>query len=88
MTSIEPTPEQLERLLGDITEPGEIVMINLLRYRDRAAYRAGADATPCSGREAYQRYAAVAVGTVDQVGGRILWMAAVKIPVIAPAGEP
>ena len=87
MPSIEPTPEQLQRLRDDVAEPGPVVMINLLRYREHAAYPAGVHAAPCSGREAYQRYAAGAVKTIAAVGGRILWMGAVKLPLIAPQGE-
>ena len=87
MASIEPTPEQFQRLVQDISQPGPVVMINLLRYRDRAQYALGSDATPCSGRDAYQRYAAVAVSTVEQVGGRILWMGSVKSALIAPPEE-
>jgi uncharacterized protein (DUF1330 family) len=62
-------------------------MLNLLRYRERALYPAGSGAAPCSGREAYQRYAAVALQKVASVGGRIVWMGAVAASVIAPAGE-
>jgi uncharacterized protein (DUF1330 family) len=67
-------------------------MINLLRYRERAHYSAGAGAAaagaaPCSGREAYQRYAAVALQKVASVGGRIVWMGRVAASVIAPEGE-
>ena len=87
MPSIEPEPEQLQRLLRDVAEPGPVVMINLLRYRDHAAYPAGVDATACSGREAYQRYGAVAVHTIAEVGGEILWMGAVQTALIAPQGE-
>lgn len=87
MPSIEPMPGQLERLLRDAAQPGPVVMINLLRYRERAEYPAGFDAEPCSGREAYQRYGAVALGKVVGVGGEIVWMGAVKMAVIGPDGE-
>ncbi len=87
MASIEPSPEQVQRLMQDIAEPGTIVMINLLRYRDCAQYPVGSDAAPCSGREAYQRYAAVAVSMVRQLGGKVLWMGSVKTAVIAPSDE-
>jgi uncharacterized protein (DUF1330 family) len=87
MASIEPTPEQFQQLLHDIKEPGAVVMINLLRYRDHAQYPVGSDVTPCSGRAAYQRYAAVAVSTVHQVGGKIVWMGSVKTALIAPSDE-
>jgi len=87
MPAIEPTPAQIERMRQDAGRPDKIVMINLLRYRERAEYPAGFAAEPCSGREAYQRYAAVAVGKVAAAGGKIVWMAQAKQAVIAPEGE-
>jgi uncharacterized protein (DUF1330 family) len=87
MPSVEPSPAQMQRLLQDATRPDPIVMINLLRYREQAAYPADFAAKPCSGREAYQRYAAVAANKVAEKGGRILWTGAVKTAVIAPEGE-
>jgi hypothetical protein len=53
MPWIDPSPEQVQRLLADANDESPIVMINLLRYRDRAEYPQGSDAPPCSGREAY-----------------------------------
>jgi uncharacterized protein (DUF1330 family) len=87
MPSVEPTPAQMQRLLQDSARPGQVVMINLLRYRERADYPPDFEARPCSGREAYQRYGAVATVKVAEAGGRILWMGAVKTAVIAPEGE-
>ncbi|MSU35988.1 MAG: DUF1330 domain-containing protein [Pedosphaera sp.] len=87
MASIEPTAEQFQQLVQDIAEPGALVMINLLRYRDCAQYPVGSEATPCTGREAYQRYAAVAVTKVEEVGGKVLWMGSVKTALIAPPDE-
>ena len=48
-------------------------VINLLSYRERAAYPSGFDAELCSGREAYQRYATVALQQIAAVGGRPVW---------------
>lgn len=62
-------------------------MINLLRYAEQAGYPSDFDASPCSGREAYQRYGAVAQQTIASVGGRILWLGQVQALVIAPEGE-
>ena len=87
MPSVEPTAAQLHRFMQDVSNPGPIVMINLLRYREQANYPPGFDATPCSGREAYRRYSAVALGKVAEVGGKLEWMGAVKAAVIAPEGE-
>ena len=86
MSAINPSPAQLETLLKADPSP-PLVMINLLRYRAQAAYPKGAEAEPCSGREAYARYGAVAARTVAQVGGEILWMARAEQVVIGPEDE-
>jgi uncharacterized protein (DUF1330 family) len=84
---IEPSPERFQRFLASADDGSPVVMINLLRYRERATYPDGFEAEPCSGREAYQRYGAVAASKVASVGGRMLWMGAVRASVIAPDGE-
>jgi hypothetical protein len=56
MPWIEPSAEKLQQFVADANDESPIVMINLLRYRDRAEYPKGSEALPCSGREAYQRY--------------------------------
>lgn len=86
MGVIEPQAERIKEF-AEKADDGPIVMLNLLRYRDQAAYPEGSDAAPCSGREAYQRYSEVALRTVAEVGGEIVWFGAVSDSVIAPAGE-
>ena len=85
--TVEPSPERLQGFLAKLDDATPLVMINLLRYRERAQYPAGAGADPCSGREAYGRYAAGALQKVASVGGRIVWMGRVAASVIAPEGE-
>jgi uncharacterized protein (DUF1330 family) len=87
MRYVEPNPERFRAFLDAGEDNSPIVMINLLRYRERASYPEGFDAEPCSGRQAYQRYAAVAVQRVASVGGRMLWMGRVLFAVIAPESE-
>jgi uncharacterized protein (DUF1330 family) len=87
MPSIEPSPEQLQQLLAASSDSTPIVMINLLRYRDHAAYPAGSDSAPCSGREAYQRYGASVTPMVIETGGGILWFGNVKQMVVGPDSE-
>ena len=87
MPSIEPDAEQLAKLIAAGEEPGPIVMINLLRYRDVADYPAGSDAEPCSGREAYQRYGMHVLPMLAGVGGRIRWLGEARMTVIGPEGE-
>jgi len=87
MPSIEPSPEKLQRLIAEVTDDSPLVMINLLRYRDRAEYPQGSDATPCSGAEAYQRYAALVLPMLDELGAKLLWRGSVRHMVIGPASE-
>lgn len=87
MGSVEPDEQQLQAFLQDGDDDSPIVMINLLRYRERAAYPDGFDATPCTGHEAYQRYGAVAARLIGEAGGRIVWMGSVQLTLIAPEGE-
>jgi uncharacterized protein (DUF1330 family) len=87
MPSIDPSPEQLQRFFTDAVDEAPIVMINLLRYRDRAEYPSGSDAEPCSGREAYQRYGAKVTPMLAEVGGKILWLGNAKRTLIGPEDE-
>ena len=72
--TVMPTPDQL-RALAETGPEGAIVMVNLLRYRERAAY--GADLAEAkeglSGKAAYQRYGATAIRCVMETGGQITW---------------
>ena len=62
MGNIDPSQEQLQAFLAGEDDGSPIVMINLLRYRAEADYPESFDAAPCSGREAYQRYAGALLG--------------------------
>lgn len=87
MPAVNPTPEQLEAFLAGAQDDAPIVMINLLRFHRQAVYQPGAGAPPCSGREAYQRYYAVALAKIQEVGGRVLWYGRVACSLIAVEGE-
>lgn len=66
--SIDPTADQV-RTLRDKGRDGPVVMVNLLKFRKRAAYPDGSAEAPCSGAEAYERYQhafTVTVGAVSQ----------------------
>jgi uncharacterized protein (DUF1330 family) len=71
---IEPSPEQLDEMQAIAAAPddGPLVMLNLNRYRDPAAYA---------------RYGEVAQRVLERVGGRILWHAPVKGTVIGEGEE-
>lgn len=72
--SLIPSPEQL-LALAENKHDGAIVMVNLLTYREKAAYEE--DRTEAkenlSGRAAYQRYGATALRCVLEAGGSIAW---------------
>jgi uncharacterized protein (DUF1330 family) len=87
MGSILPTAERITEFAALPQNDGPIVMLNLLRYRKQAEYPAGSDFAPCSGREAYDRYSAVAVQKVASVGGRILWFGQSFLTFIGPDDE-
>jgi uncharacterized protein (DUF1330 family) len=87
MPWIDPSPEQVQQLLADASDESPIVMINLLRYRNRADYPQGSGAAPCSGREAYQRYGALVLPMLGEVGASVLWRGSAKQMVIGPEGE-
>jgi uncharacterized protein (DUF1330 family) len=64
---------------------GPVVMLNLNRYRERAEYEGevpGGLSADVSGREAYSRYAAVAIAVLARLGGRVLWQAEAKLTVV------
>lgn len=72
---IEPTQDQGRAFFGAPPE-GPIVMLNLLRFREVADYSQHpqlAPATPISGREAYERYAAHTLPFLEQSGGEVVF---------------
>jgi uncharacterized protein (DUF1330 family) len=85
MKTVEPVVRDLPGILARIPPDRAVVMLNLLRYRERAAYEDGTP--PCSGREAYARYGAVASQTIAAVGGSIRYMGSAAAMVIAPPDE-
>lgn len=85
--TIDPTRDDLKRLTQTVPLDTPVTMLNLLRYRDQAEYPADAGHAPCTGREAYQRYAEVALQKIKQLGGEPVLMTPVLARVIAPVGE-
>lgn len=55
--------------------PGEVIMLNLLRFRDVADYTASPELAPdepISGREAYQRYIDFTLPFLEATGGSLM----------------
>lgn len=86
MAAIEPDPKRLSAFLAG-PEDGPIVMINLLRFRERADYPADFAAPACTGPEAYGRYSEGVQPLLAKAGGRPLWFGLVRGTVIAPGDE-
>jgi len=84
---VESDPQVLGRFVASPGGEGPIIMINLLRYLDAAAYPPGFDATPCSGREAYRRYGERVTPLIAKAGGRPIWLARVNFSPLAAEGE-
>lgn len=86
--SVRPTEDQLAALAKSGLE-GPIVMVNLLRFREHAAYEGGtAEAGQnLSGRAAYQRYGATALKCVLETGGQIAWGGQQEMVVIGGAND-
>jgi uncharacterized protein (DUF1330 family) len=82
-----PFPRDVESPLAGIPDDQPVVMINLLRYRDRAAYPEGSGVEPCSGRDAYRRYGARSIGFITAVGGEVIWQGSTKAVLIGPTSE-
>ena len=83
---IHPERSALEAL-SKLPDDEPVVMLNLLRFRDQAAYPEGSAYAPCTGREAYARYGGVAVQHVRAVGGKPIWMGEPELTVIGASDE-
>lgn len=65
-----PTEEQIKTLIADAKRlDGEVVMLNLLKFKRRASSAGGG-----TGEESYMRYGELATRKVAERGGRIVWM--------------
>lgn len=65
---LHPSPEQAMAFFS-APEDGPFVMINLLKFKDKAEYADGTDAD-LSGRDAYLRYGMAMRAEIEKVGGR------------------
>lgn len=87
MSSLNPSREQLANFAQAMPDGQPILMLNLLRYHEQAAYPTGSEHSPCSGRKAYARYSRTALAKVQGVGGGVEVMVQARAALIAPPGE-
>ena len=89
---VNPSGEQLDALtaLAGTDADGPLVMLNLNRYRDRAAYEEeppGGGAHDVSGHEAYTRYGMTALKVLARVGGEIVWARQATMTVVGDESD-
>lgn len=88
MASIEYKTAAIEAAAEALTDAGAVYMVNMVRYRDQAAYETANDLPSCSGREAYfQRYAPAfnAVGRGEDFS--VFWVGNVRGVLVGLDGE-
>jgi uncharacterized protein (DUF1330 family) len=85
---INPSPENFQAF-KDLPRDRPIHMLNLLRYRDLAAYPAGHEHANkgWSGRRAYQEYGRTSGPIFRRVGGSIVWRGTFETMVTGPQGK-
>ncbi len=66
-------PGQMEKMMGPGPD-GPIVMVNLLKFKEKAVYRDGRE-TDLTGREAYDIYSRGVIALIQEFGGRIFFSA-------------
>lgn len=69
-----PTSDQWQTL-AEFPADAPITLINFFKLRAEALYPKGFDAAPCSGQEAFGRYAAVSAPGLEKVGGKFVLLA-------------
>ena len=80
---VDPTRPQFDAF-KDLPRDTPIMMLNLVRVRDRAAYTDGRKAT---GHQAYLAYGRESAPVLERVGGSILWRGGFETTLIGPSDE-
>ena len=80
---IDPERDQFEAFKA-LPREEPIMMLNLLRFRDKAAYPDGRDVT---GAEAYGAYGRDSAPVFQRVGGEIVWRGRPEVMLIGPPGK-
>ncbi len=75
VNKVTPTPEQFEQFFSQ-GEDGPFIMVNLLKFRDRAEYRDGSYSDK-TGADAYRHYADAVQKHIASVGAKSLTSGAV-----------
>lgn len=85
------TENVIEQLLEQFeAQPGgdePVLMLNLLRYRERADYGSRPDEPARSGREAYGRYAQLVMPLISRIGAKVQLMGRWQATLLGAQGE-
>lgn len=87
MHALDLNPHAMQLAAGSIPDEAPCVMLNLLRYRERADYGEKSDAPACSGREAYFKRYVPAFGRLAAAGIAPVWIGRVAAALVAPTNE-
>jgi uncharacterized protein (DUF1330 family) len=80
---IDPTKEVFARF-REMDRPGPVHMLNLVRFREQAAYH---DGTVATGAQAYSSYARESGPVFKRLGGRQVWIGKPELMLIGPQSE-
>lgn len=80
---VDPTKETFAAFRTN-DRPGPIHMLNLIRFRDRAAYP---DMREATGAEAYAAYGRESFPVFSRLGGRIVWRGRFELMLIGPSDD-
>ena len=85
---VDPTREAFDAFKA-LPRDQPIWMLNLVRYRDVAAYPEGHSlhGAGLSGAEAYRRYGEDSEPVFSRVGGSVIWRGAMQLMLTGPADE-
>ena len=84
MHFIEPGKDAVEAFCDAYPVDKPVVMLNLLRFKARAAYPDDSPAEPCSGFDAYRRYGAGVMPLIKAAGGELVWQGRQSAMLIGP----
>jgi len=85
MGSVNPEREQFKALFSGVPQGTPVVMVNLLRFRERADYGDGDHGL--SGEEAYALYIRESTPHIADVGAELVWRGRAHATVIGPIDE-